>query len=81
MASCADEIYALPSTVVNLHRDEARVSFEKLLSVGGLAQFVVKSSENLSGVTLDKFTSSNTTHLGNRKDSHVSEVVYAEARH
>lgn len=72
MASNADQIYALPSTVFQLERNENQLSWDGILEKYHMKRVLIKSSDNLSGTRIDQFTSANTVHLGNKKDSHVS---------
>lgn len=79
MASVADQVYSLPSTIFQLSRNENKLSWDSFLEQYKLNKFTIKSSQNLIGQRLDKYTSANTLHLGNKKQTHISALVYAQS--
>lgn len=44
-----------------------------------IKKYTLKSSPNISSVNLDQYTSANTSHIGNRKQSHIDDKVYKES--
>lgn len=80
MASCADHIYSLPSTIFHLHHTKSRLIWDDFLTQYNIKKLVVKSSDALNGNALDQFTSANTEHLGNNKqESDVDKRIYVDA--
>ena len=77
MASCADYIYSLPSTIFNLQHTSNKFIWDDLLSQYNLKKYVIKSSDALNGNALDQFTSPNTANLINKKDNDIDNKLYA----
>lgn len=77
MASCADHVYSLPSTIFNLKHFSNKFVWNDFLSQYQLKKYVIKSSDKLNGNTLDQFTSPNTANLINKKDNDIDHKLFA----
>lgn len=77
MASCADYIYSLPSTIFNLQHTSNKFIWDDFLSQYNLKKYVMKSDDALNGNALDQFTSPNTANLINKKDNDIDKKLYA----
>lgn len=76
MASCADYIYTLPSTIFNLQHTSNKLIWDDFLSQFHLKKYVIKSGDALNGNTLDQFTSPNTADIINKKDNDIDNKLY-----
>lgn len=71
IASSADHVYSLPSTIFNLKHTTNKILWNDLLSQYQMKTITIKSDQSLNGNAFDQFTSPNTANIINSKETHI----------
>ncbi len=71
MTSIADEVYSLKSTIFNLQHKNNQLNLSTLYQNLHLHPFSIHSTPHLHSTPLDAYTSSNTQHLLNHKQTDI----------